>query len=82
MLVVVPTSTGNAWRVAGNVEDDDLRDRREGEVGGVTVEDMKTMIWQTMIGLLDSMVWPQFVPLLLESHKSKFQFVAQTTSNL
>ena len=44
MLVVVPTSTGNAWRVAGNVEDDDLRDRREGEVGGVTVEDMKTMI--------------------------------------
>ena len=57
MLVVVPTSTGNAWRVAGNVEDDDLRDRREGEVGGVTVEDMKTMIWQTMIGLLDSMVY-------------------------
>jgi hypothetical protein len=38
------------------VEDDDLRDRREGEVGGVTVEDMKTMIWQTMIGLLDSML--------------------------
>ena len=44
MLVVVPTSTGNVWRVAGNVEDDDLRDRGEGEVGGVTEEDMKTMV--------------------------------------
>ena len=46
MLVVVPTSMGNVWRVAGNVEDDDSRDRGEGGVGGVMEvmeeENMKT----------------------------------------
>ena len=48
MLVVVPTSTGNAWRVAGNVEDDDLRDRGEGEVGGVTEEDMIVLLKESI----------------------------------
>ena len=45
MLVVIPASMGNVWRVAGNVEDDDSRDRGEGGVGGVMEEEnMKTMI--------------------------------------
>ena len=35
MLVVIPASMGNVWRVAGIMEDDDSRDRGEGEVGGV-----------------------------------------------
>ena len=44
MLVVIPASMGNVWRVAGIMEDDDSRDRGEGEVGGVTEEDMKTIV--------------------------------------
>ena len=46
MLVVIPASMGNVWRVAGIMEDDDSRDRGEGGVGGVMEvmeeENMKT----------------------------------------
>ena len=49
MLVVIPASMGNVWRVAGIMEDDDSRDRGEGEVGGVTEEDMIVILLKESI---------------------------------